>query len=407
MRIAYLVNQYPLPSQTFIRREIAALEADGIPVTRYSVRASEGHLADSADRSERQRTRAVLDVGPFGLFKATLRELITNPVRFARSLITAIRLGIHSSRGLVIGLVYFAEACVLVGWLRHEEISHVHVHFGTNATTVALLCTRLGGPPYSFTAHGPEEFDRPEGLNLGAKVSNAEFVAAISDFCRSQLYRWSPHEHWSKIHIVRCGLDDSFLGGELVPVPDVPRLVSVGRLSEQKGQLLLIEAVGRLLDEGCDVELVLVGDGPMRREVESHVSSLPQPGAVRLLGLLDNESVRLEMLAARATVLPSFAEGLPVVLMESLALARPVVTTFIAGVPELVTEGACGWLVPAGSVDDLVVAMRSALDTPTDVLTQMGREGARRVRARHDVTTEAGKLAALLRAHDRTGTSER
>ena len=173
-------------------------------------------------------------------------------------------------------------------------------------------------------------------------------------------------------------------------MPDCARLVSVGRLCEQKGQLLLVEAVQRLAEE-VDLELVLVGDGPMRADIEALLRTAARPEAVRLAGVLDNQQVRDEMLAARATVLPSFAEGLPVVLMESLALGRPVITTFVAGIPELVHDGESGWLVPAGSVDELVDAIREVLLAPTARLDEMGRAGAARVRTQHDAAAEASQ----------------
>ncbi|MGY6501042.1 MAG: glycosyltransferase [Acidimicrobiales bacterium] len=399
MQLAYLVNQYPSPSQTFIRSEIAALERLGVSVERFTVRAPAGALVDPADLAEHARTRAILDEGALAIAKAVLQTAVRSPAAFLAALRLALRLGFRSSRGMVLGLVYLAEACVLVGWLRQSGVTHVHVHFGTNATTVALLARTLGGPPYSFTAHGPEEFDRPEGLKLREKVAGAAFVVAISDYCRSQLFRWSDPSHWDKIHIVHCGLAERFLDSEPEPAIDEPRLVSIGRLCEQKGQLLLVEAIARLAEERPEVQLVLVGDGPMRADVEAAIARSGVGSNIRLAGLLDNHSVRAEILAARATVLPSFAEGLPVVIMESLALGRPVVSTFVAAIPELV-DSQCGWLVPAGAVDELVDALRSVLDTDVAVLDSMGEVGRQRARERHDATTEASVLLSLLTRYE-------
>ncbi|MGH7213841.1 MAG: glycosyltransferase family 4 protein [Tepidisphaeraceae bacterium] len=396
MKLAYLVNQYPQPSQTFIRREIAALEARGIDVQRYTVRRWGGFLVDAGDQAEAARTRTVLDTGATGLVTALLGRFFFGPVWFLRALALALKLGRKSDRGVLFHLIYLAEACVLLKWLRQANVTHVHAHFGTNSTTVALLCNALGGPTYSFTCHGPEEFDRPETLKLGEKIARAAFVVAISDYGRSQLFRWCAHEHWSKIHVVHCGLDGMFLQTPPTSTPGSPRLVCVGRLSEQKGQLLLVEAAARLLEEGMNFELVLVGDGPMRGEIESLVRTCRNPHAIKLAGWMDNTQVRQEILNSRAMVLPSFAEGLPVVIMESLALGRPVISTYVAGIPELVEDGVCGWLVPAGSVEALVGAMRAALKASTQQLDEMGREGARRVRERHDAATEASKLAELF-----------
>ena len=274
MKLAYLLNQYPMPSQTFIRREIAALEGQGIPVERFTLRRTDGSVVDAGDCAEAARTRVVLDVGPVGLAAAVVRRVLESPGPFLRALRLAVRLSRGSSHGLAVHLAYLAEACVLIGWLQRAQISHVHTHFGTNAPMVAMLTEALGGPPYSFTVHGPEEFDRPEALHLAEKVGRAVFVVAISEFCRSQIYRWCDPEDWSKVHVVRCGLDAFFLESAADPVPDRARLVSVGRLCEQKGQLLLVEAVLRLA-ETIDIELVLVGDGPMRADIEAHACERP------------------------------------------------------------------------------------------------------------------------------------
>lgn len=397
MKVAYLVNQYPHVSHSFIRREIAALEAHGVEVERFSVRPTSADLVDPADRAERERTHVLLSAGIVGLVAALLGTAVARPVRWLKSLALALRLGRRSGRGVVRHLAYLAEACALVRRLRRCGARHLHAHFGTNPATVALLAHTLGGPGYSFTVHGPEEFDRPEGLSLGEKVAGAAFVVAISDFGRSQLFRWCPHEHWPKVQIVRCGVDAAFLRGEPRPIPAAPRLVCVGRLAEQKGQLLLLEALAWLAAEGVPFEMVLAGDGPMRPVIEERVRGLGLDSRVRITGWLSNEAVRREVLAARALVLPSFAEGLPVVLMESLALHRPVVSTYVAGIPELVEDGANGWLVPAGSADALAAALFRVLEAAPERLAEMGQAGAARVAAAHDASREAAKLAALFR----------
>jgi len=393
LTIAYLINQYPQTSQSFIRREIAALEARGLAVLRYTLRAYRGPLVDPADELERERTRPVLGVGPWGLFAATFKAIVRRPSAFSRALALAVQVGRGSEVGIVKHAIYLAEACVLLGWLAEAGVGHLHAHFGTNSATVAMLCRELGGPPYSVTVHGPEEFDSPRALALGEKVGRSAFTVAISEFTRSQLCRWASHDDWAKIRVVRCGVDRAFLDADRVPIPDAPRLVCVGRIVEQKGPLLLVEAVGRLRDEGVDCEVVLVGDGPLRVEVERLSARLGLGDRVRLVGSLGNAEVRRAVLDARALVLPSFAEGLPVVLMEALALGRPVISTYVAGIPELVEPGRNGWLVPAGSAEALAVAIREAVQAPTDRLEAMGRLGAARAAARHDVDAEAARLA--------------
>ena len=304
MRIAYLTPIYPMPSQTFIRREIAALEALGFTVDRFTLRRYPGELADAADNAERQRTSAILEAGAFGLAKAIVLEALGRPLRFGAALAASVRLGRRSERGLFRHFIYLAEACWLRRRLAQCGAQHVHAHFGSNSADVALLNHLLGGPVYSITIHGPEDFDAPRPLSLQEKVHRAAFVAAVSEFTRSQLYRWCRREDWRKIHVIHCGLDAVFLKAATVPLPEQPRLVNVGRLCEQKGQLLLVQAAAQLRDQGVPFELVLVGDGPLRKEIEEQVDHLELRDQVRLTGVLSNQEVRRELEAARALCCP-------------------------------------------------------------------------------------------------------
>jgi FkbH-like protein len=397
MIIAYLTPIYPMPSATFIRREIAALEAQGIVVHRFAMRRFAGELVEPADQAERERTCALVEGGAWGLASAFFLAALLWPRRWAIALATTVRMGWRSERGLLRHLIYLAEACLARRRLAVCGARHVHAHFASNAADIALLCHLLGGPPYSVTVHGPEDFDAPRATGLGEKIHRASFVVAVSQFTRSQLCRWCDPEDWPKIHVIHCGVDSSFLPPVVMSVPDRPRLVNVGRMSEQKGQLLLVEAAAQLRDQGIECELVIVGDGPMRGEIEKLVRALGLGERVRITGYLSNLGVRQELEEARALVLPSFAEGLPVVIMEALAVGRPVIGTYVAGIPELVEAGINGWLVPAGAVEPLAEAMAEALTTDVAALNRMGRAGAARVAAQHNVTIEAGKLAELFR----------
>ncbi len=285
----------------------------------------------------------------------------------------------------------------MLPWLNDFGAQHLHAHFGTNSAEVAMLAHALGGPRFSFTVHGPEEFDKPQFIHLGEKMRRAAFVVAISSYGRSQLFRWVEHAHWPKVKVVHCGLERAFHEVPAVPLPAAPRLVCVGRICEQKGQQLLVQAAGVLAARGVAFELVLAGDGEMRPEVERLIAGLGLQGRVRITGWISSNQVREEILAARALVLPSFAEGLPVVIMEAMALRRPVLTTYVAGIPELVRPGENGWLFPAGDVEALAMAMGDCLAQPGEVLQAMGEAAYRRVLERHDIDTEAAKLAGLFR----------
>ena len=395
MKVAYLVNQYPKVSHTFIRREIAALEAAGIEVHRYSIRPCPDQLVDEADKAEEARTRVILRAGPLRLLGGLVKSGVTHPLKTLQAGKLALDVGWRSDRGPLLHLAYLVEACTLRDWLAERGIEHVHAHFGTNSAAVAMLCHVVGGPPYSLTCHGPKEFDRPEHLGLAEKIARARFVAGVSSFGRSQLFRWTRAGEWDKVHVVPCGVDQGFLDAPPVPVPAAPRLCSVGRICEQKGQLLLVRALGRLRREGRRAELVLVGDGELRATVEEAARQEGVADQLTITGWADGARVRQEIQAARALVMPSFAEGLPVSIMEALALGRPVVSTYVAGIPELVTPDV-GWLVPAGSVEGLAGALRQVLDATPEALERMGQAGRERVRARHDIRIAARVLEALF-----------
>lgn len=397
LHIAYFINQYPKVSHSFIRREILALERQGFQISRFALRGWDAVLVDEEDKAEQAATRYILMQGAGPLLAAVLAVLLASPLRFLSALKLALKLGRRADRSMIHHLAYLAEACRMLPWLRESGVRHLHAHFGTNSTTVAMLAQALGGPPYSFTVHGPEEFDKPQFIGLDEKIRRAAFVVAISSYGRSQLYRWVGHAHWATIHVVHCGLEQAFHAVPPVPVPDVPRLVCVGRLCEQKGQLLLIEAVARLASKGVELELVLAGDGEMRDEIEALVARHALGDQVRITGWIDARQVREEILNARGLVLPSFAEGLPVVIMEAMALRRPVLSTYVAGIPELVRHGQEGWLFPAGSVEELASAIESFLACPAEELARMGEVGYQRVMARHDIDIEAAKLSELFR----------
>ena len=393
-RIAYLVNQYPKVSHTFIRREILSLESQGFNVLRIALRGWDAELADEEDLRERAHTRYVLQKGIPILLWAMLRTLLTMPGRFLSALALAIHMSRGAERPLPYHLAYLAEACLIMPWLESFGATHVHAHFGSNSAEVALLVHALGGPPYSFTFHG-----EPETLFGGIveKVGRAAFVVAISSYARSQIYRLVGHALWPKVKVVHCGLEKAFHNVTLVPLPAASRLVCVGRLCEEKGQLLLIEAVHRLARKGIRFELVLVGDGGIRAELENLIVRDGLTMQVRITGWISSIRVREEILAARGMVLPSFAEGLPVVIMEAMALRRPVLTTYVAGIPELVRHGEDGWIFPAGSIDALTEAMEDFLERPEHELQKMGDAGYLLVMERHSIDTESAKLAQLFR----------
>ena len=400
MRITYLLNTYPMVSLSFIRREIHAMEHQGFTIDRIALRGWSENVVDPADVAERKQTRYVLSRGVLPLLMAVVRTAFTRPFHFVPALVMTIGLVRHADRGLLYHLAYFAPACVVREWVTQTGAEHLHAHFGTNAAEVAMIVRLLGGPSYSFSIHGSEEFDKGHCLGLDKKVARAKFVVAVNSFCRGQLLRWAAITDWGKIKIVRCGLDDTYFGATSAPTPDAQRFVCIGRFCREKGQLILLEAFSRVLTQYPECHLVLGGDGEMRKEVDDRITALDISGSVTVTGWLTAQEVLDEILAARALVVSSFQESLPVVIMEAMACRRPVIATYVGGVAELVEPGITGWLVPSGSVEELERAMLSSLSRPLAHLHRMGEAGATKVLARHAVASEADKLIELFQAEE-------
>lgn len=406
MKLAYLVNTYPRASQTFIRREIQALERRGLAVHRFAMRSDRGALVEAADLAEDARTEHVLKAGALSLARSALGWLLRRPGQSAAALRLALACGARGA-GRVAGtggrlrhLIYLVEAAHVARRSAALGITHLHAHFGTNSATVAMLAHALGGPRFSFTVHGPEEFDAPQAHSLGAKTARAAFTVAISSYGRSQLCRWAALADWPRLKVVHCGIEPAAFGAP-APMPEGgPHLVAIGRLAEQKGFSLLVEAVALAVRDLPGLRLTILGDGPLRPELEATIAGKGLDQVVRLAGWADEAGVRTGLAQAQALILPSFAEGLPVVVMEAMAAGRPVIATAIAGVPELLREGREGWLVPAGDAEALAGAIRTLAATPPERLAEMGAAARQRVFARHDIDKEAARLAGYFATPD-------
>jgi colanic acid/amylovoran biosynthesis glycosyltransferase len=389
------MNTYPVTSGTFIRREIHALEALGHAVERYAIRPWSDTLIDPQDIAEQKQTRYLLVGRKTQLLADMFWQLTRHPQGVIAALLAWARLLNTARTGFVRHCAYFLEAASLARALQNDGIQHLHAHFSTNTAAVALLAHRMGGPAYSFTVHGPDELIDWGTAALRFKVEEAAFVAAISHFCRVQVALAAGYRHWDKIRIVRCGIDpDEFAVSDAPFGPEAP-FVCVGRLCPQKAQLLIVEAFAKVVADHPEARLELVGDGESRAEIEAMIAARGLRDNVALLGWRTNSEVRAILGQARALLLPSFAEGLPVVIMESLALGRPVISSFIAGIPELVDDQV-GWIVPAGSVTDIEAAIRSALQTNAADLRALGLTGRARVTDRHDIHKTAAGLADLI-----------
>jgi colanic acid/amylovoran biosynthesis glycosyltransferase len=397
MRVAYLTSAYPSVSHTFIRRELVELERQVGEIARFSIRHSPHEIVDPDDKREHEKTFRVLEQSPVSWARALLGQGAAHPLKTLRGLRKALKLGFRSQRGMPRHVVYWAEALLLLEEMKRRGIEHVHVHFGTNPAAVAQIMRSMGGPSYSFTVHGPDELDAPIGLSLGSKIADSAFVVAITSFCAGQLRRWVDHDHWDKIRVVHCTVGDEFFAGARPIDPGCKALVCVGRLSAQKGQVLLVQAFADALDAGVDAQLVLAGDGELRDKIEAVIEERGIADRVRITGWISGQQVRDEISRARALVLPSFAEGLPMVIMEAFALERPVLTTYIAGIPELVVDGHNGFLIPSGSREAIRRGIERVMASDTSTLHAMGRRGREAVRTEHYTPVETAKLAEHIR----------
>lgn len=398
-KVGYVVNTYPRPSHSFIRREIAALEGLGVHVHRFAMRDDSASLNDHADLAEQKKTEYILSTGTRRLLQTLIRTGCASPAAVGSALALARRRASAGESSFIKQVIYLAEGATVALRAKELGLTHLHAHFGTNPARVVSYAHMLGGPSYSFTTHGPEEFDRPEALDLGGKIARAKFAVAISNYGRSQLYRWADPQDWSRIKVVHCGIEpERWSEIALMPLGESLNMVAVGRFAEQKGFGLLIRAFAQAHRTDPRMRLSLVGDGPLRGQIEAIIRQEGIAQSVDLLGWQDEAGVRAALAAAHLMVMPSFAEGLPVVIMEAMASGRPCIATYIAGIPELVRPGQEGWLVPAGSIDLLADAMVEAARTDHETLQRMGGAARKRALERHDVHNSAKILAGLFSA---------
>jgi colanic acid/amylovoran biosynthesis glycosyltransferase len=398
LRLAYLCNQYPAISHTFVMREVQALRDLGAEIATISIRRSDpDHLKADADRREFEATHALLPIGPARLLRTHLTALARESRRYVATLLWALRIEGKSGRGRLWQLFYFAEAVLVWDRMRRDGLSHVHAHFTTPTADVAMIAARLGrGWSYSFSAHGTD-IQASDPSSLAETVRHARFVVCVSDFGRSQLMALVEEEHWPKIHVVRCGIDLSEFQGrpDGRESADPLRILNVGRLHPVKGHAVLLEALALLLGMGIAAELTIVGDGDRRGALERLAATLGVADSVAFAGSVGQHEIRGFYERADVFCLPSLGEGIPVVLMEAMAMRLPVVSSSIMGIPELVDDGVGGLLVPAGRADQVAAALRRLADDP-ELCERLAKHAHQKVAADHDGTRAAERLAELF-----------
>jgi glycosyltransferase involved in cell wall biosynthesis len=390
-RIAYLTSQYPATSHTFIRREVEALRGLGVPLDTFSIRPpSSSELADEVIARDAAVTFTVLRQPLTSFLAAHSVTLVTQPVAYVRTLSRALHHRAPGFRSFGLAIAHFGEAILLARELRKRGISRLHNHFANSGATVGYLAASLLDMPWSFTMHGISETDYPAGLLLGRKIEAADFVVCVSYFGRAQAMRLVAPEQWDKLHVVRCG----------VPVPTIAQrkpskrkeIISVGRLSAEKGHAGLLQAFATLSDDRPDTALVIVGDGPERAALRATAGNLGIADRVTFTGRLGEPETLERIAAADILVLSSFMEGLPIVLMEAMAAGTPVIASRVAGIPELIDDGKNGLLFTPSNWEELAGCMRRLLDD------EALREGfAERGRVTIESEFDARRSAEILR----------
>lgn len=405
MKIAYLCSRYPAISHTFILREVLALREASIDVHTFTIRrVPSTELLSEIDRLEDQRTQAILPVGPMRLLAAHVRVLAGNPASYLRALGTALRDRPAGLRNALWYMYYFAEAGLLANELRRRGIAHIHAHFANVASNVARLAAMMTGGTWSLTIHGQADFGDPVASRLCTKIASAAFTACVSDFGRAQAMMQCNPAHWNRIHRVYCGIDPRRFQPSVPRKSDAAsatsteplRILTVGRLSPEKGHGILLEAIGELHNRGVHVHSTLVGDGPERSHLEALTARLGIGAHTTFTGSIGQNRIAEVYSAADVFVLPSFSEGLPVVLMEAMASGLPAVASRITGIPELIEDGVDGLLVTPGRPDLLADAIAALADNPSR-RRNMAKSALAKIAREFDARVTVQPLIGLFR----------
>jgi len=396
IRLAYLVSQYPTITHTFILREIRSLRDRGFDIDVISIRPADRPFdqLSEVELDEARQTFVVVGAG-FGVIAVShAATFITRPLAYLRGLMFALRLARWRLRTGALHLAYFAEAVVVGRYMLRRGLGHLHTHF---SSTVALLLARVFPVSFSATIHGPDEFSDPAGFFLREKVEAAKFICAISEYGASQLRKAAP-ERGDRIEVNRLGVDS----GVFVPRPhreavDRIELLSVGRLAAAKGYPVLLGAVARLAESRRgSFGLRIVGEGAMRGELERIIAERGLEEIVALEGACGQEQLRALYSETEVFVLASFAEGIPVVLMEAMAMEIPCIATRITGIPELIEHGRSGWLVPPGDEQALADAI-VGLAGDGALRERLGKAARIRIQAQYELSHNVEALAAVFR----------
>jgi glycosyltransferase involved in cell wall biosynthesis len=385
-------------SMTFILREVLQLRALGFRIDTASINPPDRppDRLTCQEREEAARTYCVKSHGLAGAANAHLQTFLRNLTGYWRGVRLIFALGGLDPKRLSLNFMYFTEALMVGQWMRIKRQSHLHVHLGSQAASVGLFVRHVFGFGYSLTVHGPDEFYDAQGQYLVQKIAAADFIVCISSYTRSQLMKLSPYIHWNKLIVSRLGVDPMLFSPlPQKAEPEVFEILCVGRLTPAKGQHLLIDAVEQLAQQGRRVRLRLVGNGPDESSLQERAALLEFPECVVFEGPVNQDRIRAHYAAADIFCLPSFAEGLPVVLMEAMSMRIPCVATNIMGIPELIRNGIDGLLVAPSDLDALVEALATLMDDK-NLRERLGSSGRARILEHYDLHRNVTELASLF-----------
>jgi len=403
LRMAYLLSRYPAVSHTFLLNEILSLRHLGVEIEVASINPPEPAFEKlcAVEAAESKLTFYIKDIGHVAGVMVTLKTIVLRPSVFFRGLKAALQLNPWNLYETVYALFYLVEAIVVGDWMVRRGHTHLHIHFSGAVATVGMLASIAWQIPYSLTVHGPDEFFDVRHFYLRKKIEQAEVIFCISNFCRSQLARLTSPQHWNKMQVVRLGIDPEVFKRRFNPREGHDKkveLVCVGRLVPAKGQLVLLRAFLDLLRKGHAIRLRLIGDGPDRPNVEAFIREHGISEHVTLEGSLSHERTRELLGLADIFVLASFAEGVPVALMEAMAMEIPCVSTFVAGIPELIRDGRDGLLVAASSTEELSAALERLI-VDAAMRARLGASGRDRVLDLYTLPLNAQTLADAMQQH--------
>jgi glycosyltransferase involved in cell wall biosynthesis len=396
--LAYLTSQYPMLSMSFMLREVIELRSMGIRIETASInnRDRPAERMTPEEAIEASNTYYLKGHAFKGAVKAHAKTLLTNFPGYCRGVGMAIRLGGLDIKGIFYHLMYLTQGLMMGVWMQGKQCRHLHCHLASQAATVAIYVRRVFGFSFSITVHGPDEFYDVQGHNLTQKIAEAEFLCCISFYARSQLMHFSPYAHWQKLLVSRLGVDtDRFSPNRVEGTPETFAILSVGRMVPAKGQHQLLDAVERLADQGRRLRLHLVGTGSDEASLRERVSLFKNPETVVFEGPVNQDRIRALYEKADLFCIPSFAEGIPVVLMEAMAMEVPCVTTQITGIPELIRPGEDGLLVAPSDLDGLTEALARMMDD-RELRERLRKSGRARVVEHYNLRRNMEKLAAIF-----------